>query len=71
MPSRLLLPKVVRITSPSKINCRKWIEEGSIYKRLPDFYKKSYIDYLSKPPEPVHFKAETEKYKVRHETGEK
>lgn len=71
MPIRILLPKITRITSPSKINGRIWKEEASIYRRLPATWKESYIEFLKRIPKPVHYIADERKYIVDHETGEK
>lgn len=71
MSANILIPKTLRITSPAKRIPRQWSEEGSIYKRLPEFYKKSYLEFISHQPKPVHFIPQTQKYKVDHFTGKK
>lgn len=71
MVVRPLIPKFQRFKAVGRYSIKKWTDEDSIYKRLPEFYKKQQIDFLNKIPEPVHYVPDKRKYIVDHETGEK
>ena len=69
--TRILLPKITRITSPAKRVPRNWKEEGSIYLRLPEFYRKAYLESRKRIPKPIHYKPEEKKYEVHNTSGTK
>jgi hypothetical protein len=71
MSARILLPKTVRVTSQAKRAPRIWSEEGSIYKRLPDFYIKSYLETRARQTQHVHIIPESKKYQVHLLSGTK
>ena len=69
MSANILIPKTVRVTSVAKRTSRIWKEEGSIYKRLPEFYKKSYLEIIARQPQHIHIIPETKKYDVEKFSG--
>jgi hypothetical protein len=70
MPIRLLIPKFERITSVGKIPSKKWSDHDSIYKRLPEFYKRRHLEFRNHMPQAVHYIEKEKKFKVNHNTGE-